>query len=1856
MKDPIKIIHKFKNNNRRIQYKVYIYIGYLVPKEVMTILNSFIDKDFFLTLNTLSKKQYDELVNMYGEFWYQYFFISHHLKSQSNMINNNQTKKKNIQDKYGKEWYDKHIINSPVKKLSYSFSSAYYNNLVSRNKIKSATQKVEMDFRTYGDIKKESIKTDENNQIRLLQGGGEDEETEDEETDDENDDDDDTVEEQITKEELEENIEDDIDIDEITKLYATSNIENNKSLIETSKLISEAINDKKWEKNVINIDKKYDTSLDNLTYDTKLEDIYNKCYITDQYIFKDETIKSMRQKISTSLPISEKFGKSVKLLPETQYYWSEYNFNNSEDLIMIGQKWIRRNELLKIDIKPNENIKTYENLRENLSYLKDSFGYKIKREDDETNIIRLYDSFITMNEIFMIDVYNELGTNYNPEPEEKRNVYDVYINIYFPMISYERLEQIIQLLNGLNNKETLYIENAFISIRNDVKLESVIEETVEKAKTELGNFSNLFSENHIIQSIIHVNIQDPKNITGTTSEFKFNLYRIFDNFIVNDKYPFIQYQTSDSQLRYKFYTQSEKVDNLDNLSKWFENTPYGISFKIKIDNAKLKNDNKYISINLHETGRIEYKITWKEENEITVDDINETYNYVRDILKKVNSENKKIKIILPVDDRFKYAFINTIQKFTIPEKFKINHNDLSEFAIFFFPYISLVIEPKKRKSKKQDVVNESSKYGTYLRYKRISKYDNRTKMQLRILYFLRNYDLNDRELIDEISKQYNITLDVAAKELDFVREKYQKIIKKKSSNLGNKLKSMPKSKPPGIGIDIQGRDREKYKIRITGARNKEQLNEIIDFMKVLIYLYVEIYLYKKKEYQNLKDTLTTLTKIARRRNKVSEIVEYDTSIKTVKSITSLDKARLGFKPEKGQSQWTRSCQNSGTDKKRRPDITPADQLEKLIKEGYKLNKQTGYYEKQVSMKIKGKQYNTIIKAIKLSGEDNVFNYFSCDPSQNQEHMYIGFLARGNNPQDLCMPCCFKKDQLLSANKTKKNYYLKCMGEKEKDAPDKNVSQNLGDKLYILQDTNKIQEGRFIYLPKYLDIFFNKIWDNDQKIKNHYLYESKSGYFFKYTVKHEYFYFLIALSNIYNKTVEELISSMIKFLEKDKDDKYFTYLNNGNISESFKEKSKYIEYIKSSNYLEYDIIGELTAIPDVISSKGINYYILNKKTFIIKKNLEKEIIKEKYYLECLNNENYDQLDENRDIVILIKEGKYYFPIYRVQKNEKINKKIILQKFYTYESDLKKVIDELKNYHYKSCKNTLINQIISNKNLVTKKIIKLLETSKIIIKKQYIDDRHKCKYIELDNGIFLPVIPSGIDYNYSFKNIKNSKTTWLDLNTSIKLLEKINDILKLDYTPKFVYYDKKTNNKIRIISLLLNNNLTLPIINELVEEDIIKKMGLSIRFQSLEETIDQEIINHTINDNDRVDKILEHNYMNESYNIYRLELSLYLNNNPEIKDNIITIVKNPKISVKDKKYELRKILFEIIDSKLLSEYKLSESQKGGSKKETMSFLIKELPDLKNYVISNVRDYCEINNNESKCNTNLHCIWKNDTCKLQLLDNMAIDFVNRVIEEMIQDSIKFKEIIQDGTYYVSDIVDFNQYTNRKDQKIINASNFNIKKLMSELFGKDKIPIIGRRQIGKINNDLIEEEYPNLIELGKQLFQEIIPNKDSIIRAYVNSYYWINNPLYDIESRNLGYINELQTNLTYMFKANIIDYIQNNLHKGEPSIKKYLEKYFKNDKNFFDSNLNKFRKSSYNTDGRIELFVLSYLINIPIVIYDNYSNVKYIFLQGEIPVNSETIKSFTNEKKLNKTIFIKFDFDGTNNIPRNIYSLYYT
>jgi len=174
---------------------------------------------------------------------------------------------------------------------------------------------------------------------------------------------------------------------------------------------------------------------------------------------------------------------------------------------------------------------------------------------------------------------------------------------------------------------------------------------------------------------------------------------------------------------------------------------------------------------------------------------------------------------------------------------------------------------------KKQIQNDKSKYGTYLRYKRISKYENQNKIEYRVLYYIRNFDITTEILINEISKQFNTTKEKAKEEIDRVLTKYP-TIKQSRKKLKN-IVELPNYKPPGIGVDIQGKKIDKYKIRISGARSKDQLDRILVFLNVLLFLYMETYLYKYPERQALKEKLKKFTNIAKRRNKVDEIVEYD---------------------------------------------------------------------------------------------------------------------------------------------------------------------------------------------------------------------------------------------------------------------------------------------------------------------------------------------------------------------------------------------------------------------------------------------------------------------------------------------------------------------------------------------------------------------------------------------------------------------------------------------------------------------------------------------------------------------------------------------------------------------------------------------------------------------------------------------------------------------------------------------------------------------------------------------------------------------------------------------------------------------
>ena len=80
------------------------------------------------------------------------------------------------------------------------------------------------------------------------------------------------------------------------------------------------------------------------------------------------------------------------------------------------------------------------------------------------------------------------------------------------------------------------------------------------------------------------------------------------------------------------------------------------------------------------------------------------------------------------------------------------------------------------------------------------------------------------------------------------------------------------------------------------------------------------------------------------------------------------------------------------------------------------------------------------------------NIFTLDFYQNQtiQMIYVCLVV-------------FKKDQADSSNKKKQSYYMKCIGERKADTKvEEEEIKSISDKIYVLQETNKVQEGRFIF--------------------------------------------------------------------------------------------------------------------------------------------------------------------------------------------------------------------------------------------------------------------------------------------------------------------------------------------------------------------------------------------------------------------------------------------------------------------------------------------------------------------------------------------------------------------------------------------------------------------------------------------------------------------------------------------------------------------------------------------------------------------------------------------------------------------------
>jgi hypothetical protein len=280
------------------------------------------------------------------------------------------------------------------------------------------------------------------------------------------------------------------------------------------------------------------------------------------------------------------------------------------------------------------------------------------------------------------------------------------------------------------------------------------------------------------------------------------------------------------------------------------------------------------------------------------------------------------------------------------------------------------------------------------------------------------------------------------------------------------------------------------------------------------------------------------------------------------------------------------------------------------------------------------------------------------------------------------------------------------------------------------------------------------------------------------------------------------------------------------------------------------------------------------------------------------------------------------------------------------------------------------------------------------------------------------------------------------------------------------------------------------------------------------------------------------------------------------------------------------------------------------------------------------------------------------------MLISFINKISEELAQNELKAIEIMQVEGYFVSDIVDYNRFTERSGQKIIRSTSNTIKKVLNETFGKESLPTkIGRRKATKgseINYQQLNADNP-MLDLKTFFIQKIIDNNLTLFRAYVNGYYWLRNKYSDFDNKNLGYYSPLQTDLANYFRSLVIDWL--NESKNNKNILKNYPEYLDIRKSSKDSVrdfvLRLAKDVPVMTNCVIELHILSKLNNIPIVIYNDYNNIVYIFDTGLVydsHITKQIPEEFVKYTKADKTaINLRFSFVANNKIPEEIEVIYF-
>jgi hypothetical protein len=719
--------------------------------------------------------------------------------------------------------------------------------------------------------------------------------------------------------------------------------------------------------------------------------------------------------------------------------------------------------------------------------------------------------------------------------------------------------------------------------------------------------------------------------------------------------------------------------------------------------------------------------------------------------------------------------------------------------------------------------------------------------------------------------------------------------------------------------------------------------------------------------------------------------------------------------------------------------------------------------------------------------------------------YPGFLDKKSHPENVCMPCCFKKswDSEQQVKRRKE-----CMDNADKDNVANQPEIEMDFKSYIVGfDKYPLQQSRWGFLPLAVELFLKTDNSIAQSKQNPAIIKPNTPALLRYGVEQSRNQsFIGSLADIYalkqeyykkglnTPTIAEMRNILAESITLD----MFLKYHNGSLPSVFKPKkiemeddfiNKYsnTEFFKSidtsnesqmdfledtiaafENFLNFlrdpDSLIDHTYLWDIVSSdnsklfpKGINLVIIE----IIESDITDNI-----QILCPTNSYSNKFyDKNRETLILLKQNKYYEPIYGFE-DKKAERQIITKKTFTENTkftNLKSVLQMINNVYNKSCKAlpSMPNVYKFKKNIGLNELYKLLIMNKLLVESQVMNYQSKIIGVivnineENKNGFFIPCFPSS--------SMDNIKTIYMD------------DIKWNDYYKTRDFLTTVSNNSNgNILSKprikVIEDNLIVGILtetNQFVQIDPPIPDDVQDAIPSLNNTnylvADKTIFTTKKDDTIRSKTIRKITLESQFYSAFRTTIRILLNDylNREVRGKIVDLLDNPSYLYRNK---LKKIVILL---------------KHLTRNSVLFDNFDKMPEELIYQLT------EISSCISNCNNKKYCLAKeNGSCLIMIPEKNLVNARDNSIEYFIRiadELLRYKRIrlfmLNPKRYLNISNIEYNIESNEiiMLQSLLNSDYFD-----------DLIPFEMNNYINNINYDLanpiISQKYSNNVPLDTQ------------------------------------------------------------------------------------------------------------------------------------------------------------------------------